>query len=50
MSNQSAQPAAPQTIKEIVAHAAPMENLEQFLIDDLTAEEQAVFYRLLEQA
>ena len=50
MSSRSAKPAAPQTSEEIVADVAPMENLEQFLIDDLTADEQGVFYRLLEQA
>ena len=50
VTNRSAQPHAPQTIKAIVASVAPMENLEQFLIDDLTAEQQELFYRLLEQA
>lgn len=54
MSNSSAQhptaPAAPQTVADIVAAVAPMENLDQFLIDDLTAEEQDEFYRVLEQA
>lgn len=50
MSNRSAKPAAPQTIREIVASVAPMQNLEQFLIDDLTVEEQHVFYGVLEQA
>ena len=43
-------PAAPRTVAEIVAGVAPMENLDQFLIDDLTAEEQDEFYKVLEQA
>ena len=42
--------ATPQTIEAIVAGVAPMENLDQFLIDDLTADEQDEFYRVLEQA
>ena len=41
---------APRTVAEIVAGVAPMENLDQFLIDDLTAEEQDEFYKVLEQA
>jgi RES domain-containing protein len=50
VSNRSAQPVAPRTIEEIVARVTPMGNLQQFLVDDLTADEQDVFYRLLEQA
>lgn len=46
----SAASVAPRTIAEIVAGVAPMENLDQFLIDDFTADEQDEFYKVLEQA
>lgn len=54
MSESSAQhptaPEAPTTVADVVAGVAPMDNLDQFLIDDLTAEEQDEFYKVLEQA
>jgi hypothetical protein len=39
----------PRTVAEIVACVAAMENLDQFLIDELTVEEQDEFYEVLEQ-
>lgn len=40
----------PRTVAKIVGSVAAMENLDQFLIDDLTAEEQDEFYEVLAQA
>ena len=38
------------TIAEIVAETTPMDDLKQFLIEDLTPDEEAAFYRVLEEA
>lgn len=38
------------TIAEIVAETPPMDDLKQFLIEDLTPDEEAEFYRVLEEA
>lgn len=54
MSDSSAQQPAtspvPRSIAEILNGVEPMEDLHQFLIEDLTPEEEDAFYQALEDA
>lgn len=38
------------TVARLIEDVEPMGDLSQFLIEDLTAEEEDVFYRVLEEA
>jgi len=38
------------SIEAVLAAVAPMENLDRFLIEDLTADDEDAFYGVLEQA
>ncbi len=48
--DQSNKPAEPGTVAQIVDDVEPMGELSQFLIDDLTTEQEDAFYRILEEA
>jgi len=43
-------PAQPTTIAEVLEDLEPMGDLSRFAIDDLTAEEEDEFFRILEEA
>lgn len=48
--NQASAPAAPSTIAQVIRGVEPMGDLSRFAIDDLTAEEEAEFFRIIEDA
>lgn len=43
-------PGAPTSIARTVARTLPMGDLDQFLIEDLTPDEEDIFFGVLEQA
>jgi hypothetical protein len=51
VSDQTAKPhvetSAPSTVAEILQEVEPMDDLGQFAIDDLTADEEDEFFRIL---
>lgn len=48
--NQPSTPAIPATIAEVIRNVEPMGDLGRFIIEDLTAEEEDEFFRILEGA
>ena len=48
--NQPSTPAIPTTIAEVIRNVEPMGDLGRFIIEDLTAEEEDEFFRILEGA
>lgn len=44
------QPPAPTTVAEVLRDLEPMGDLSQFVIDDLTPDEEDDFFRILEDA
>lgn len=48
--NQYAHATAPLTIAGVLAGLEPMGDLSQFVIDDLTSEDEDLFYGILEDA
>jgi len=43
-------PPAPTTVAEVLRDLKPMGDLRQFVIDDLTSDEEDEFFRILEDA
>ncbi len=48
--NQPSPSLVPTTIAEVIRDVAPMGDLGRFIIEDLTAEEEDEFFRILEGA
>lgn len=48
--NRGTGPKAPTTIAEVLQDIEPMGDLRQFVIDDLTPEDEDEFFRILEGA
>lgn len=48
--NQYAQPTVPLTIADVLAGLKPMGDLSEFVIDDLTPEDEDAFFGILEDA
>lgn len=48
--NQYASVAAPLTVADVLAGLKPMGDLSQFVIDDLTPEDEDLFFGILEDA